>query len=419
MKFWHKAAFVAAAIIGASSQALAVENVVWWDFITGGDGVRLKALIEKFNDEHKDTIHITGTTLDWGGPFYTKLLTSAAIGKGPDIATYHLSRIQTGVASKTLAPIDPKDLESIGLHDGDYPARAIDAATVDGKRYAVPFDVHATVLYYNKKVLSDLKLLDENGRPKGIDTLDGWRATLEKIKAAGDIGVTFEANKADVRIVYTLFGQKGGSLVTDGKFLQGDNFDKMLAAFDEVTSWVSKGWCTANMEDVNQIAAFTSGQAAFMLTGDWQLPTMADLKAKGSLDYGMMEVPAWFGKPASWADSHGFILPNNVGKPAAPKTHAAVLEIIKWMNQNSLSWAGAGHIPAYLPVRESAEYKALKPQADYANVANDAFYEPKSKLTGADGEFEHHWAGEMSDPMNGGGGAKEALAKLRDYLNAL
>ena len=68
--------------------AVAQQEVVWWDFLAGGDGVRMKALIDQFNQEHPD-IDITGTTLEWGVPFYTKVRTSAAVGQGPDVMTYH------------------------------------------------------------------------------------------------------------------------------------------------------------------------------------------------------------------------------------------------------------------------------------------------------------------------------------------
>ena len=68
-------AALAAWVTGAQAQ----EKVVWWDFLGGGDGIRMKKLIEDFNNDHKDKIEIQATTLDWGVPFYTKVQTSAAV----------------------------------------------------------------------------------------------------------------------------------------------------------------------------------------------------------------------------------------------------------------------------------------------------------------------------------------------------
>ena len=97
MKGILRAALAAAAVLALSVGASAKETVVWWDFLGGGDGVRMKKLIEDFNNEHKDAIEIQATTLDWGVPFYTKVQTSAAIGEGPDMMTYHTSRIPLAV----------------------------------------------------------------------------------------------------------------------------------------------------------------------------------------------------------------------------------------------------------------------------------------------------------------------------------
>ena len=85
------AALAATALMAGAARA--EETVVWWDFLGGGDGVRMKKLIEDFNTEHAGKIKIQGTTLDWGTPFYSKVQTSTAIGQGPDIMTYHASRL--------------------------------------------------------------------------------------------------------------------------------------------------------------------------------------------------------------------------------------------------------------------------------------------------------------------------------------
>ena len=92
-----KAALLSTALLTAAGSAMAADNIVWWDFLGGGDGVRMKALIDQFNKENTD-LQIQATTLEWGTPFYTKVQTSAAIGEGPDIMTYHESRMPLGVS---------------------------------------------------------------------------------------------------------------------------------------------------------------------------------------------------------------------------------------------------------------------------------------------------------------------------------
>jgi multiple sugar transport system substrate-binding protein len=110
-------AATAATFIGVP--AVAQQEVIWWDFLAGGDGVRMKALIERFNEEHPD-INITGTTLEWGTPFYTKVRTSAVVGQGPDVMTYHLSRMPLALEEGVLTPISDADLEAAGLSTDEF-----------------------------------------------------------------------------------------------------------------------------------------------------------------------------------------------------------------------------------------------------------------------------------------------------------
>ena len=49
--------------------ARAEETIVWWDFLSGGDGVRMKALLDEFNKEHAGKVKIDARTLEWGVPF--------------------------------------------------------------------------------------------------------------------------------------------------------------------------------------------------------------------------------------------------------------------------------------------------------------------------------------------------------------
>jgi multiple sugar transport system substrate-binding protein len=65
-----KAALVASALMVTGVHAQTVE-VTWWDFLGGGDGVRMKSLLDEFNTEFAGKIQINATTLDWGVPFYT------------------------------------------------------------------------------------------------------------------------------------------------------------------------------------------------------------------------------------------------------------------------------------------------------------------------------------------------------------
>jgi len=132
MKSSLKLALLSTAMMSFVGAAAAAETVVWWDFLGGGDGVRMKQLISEFNTEHAGNIEIQGTTLDWGVPFYTKVQTSAAVGEGPDVMTYHASRIPLAVSQGSLSEITAEDWAAMGLGADTFAAETWDAVNIDG-----------------------------------------------------------------------------------------------------------------------------------------------------------------------------------------------------------------------------------------------------------------------------------------------
>lgn len=400
--------------------ASAKETVVWWDFLGGGDGVRMKQLISDFNKQNGDRIEIQATTLEWGTPFYTKVQTAAAVGEGPDMMTYHLSRLPLGVSTGTLSEITAEDMASVGLAAADYAPANWGAAQVDGKQYAVPFDMHSIVLYYNKDMLEKAGLIGADGLPTGLDGIDNFNAALKKLQDGGaQYGLSIHDAAGDSlwRIFYSLLGQQGGTFFKDGKFLDGDNLDKAVKATTVIANWVKDGFAPASTEYPASIALFTGGKAAMHINGVWEVPTFTDLKAKGELfNWGAIPLPTFFDQPATWADSHSFAIPNNVGKPMTAEKKAAVMEVIAWMNKNSTFWATAGHLPAYIPARDNAEFKAMKPNSDYAKLADTAVFDPVSVLAGVASPVYDAAGNFLMPAVNGEITPQEGMEGMRDDL---
>jgi multiple sugar transport system substrate-binding protein len=168
------------------------------------------------------------------------------------------------------------------------------------------------------------------------------------------------------------------------------------------------------------VALFTSGDAAMMINGVWEVPTMTDLNKAGKLfNWGAIELPVLFDKPCTYSDSHSFAIPNNKGKPQTPEMHAAVLEIIKWMEGHALFWATAGHIPANKAVTDSAEYKAMQPQATYAKLTANMIYDPKSKFAGVASPLFDAAGNALTPAINGETDPDSAVKEMKDKLDAL
>lgn len=414
----------ASALTLLSAPAFAQQEVIWWDFLSGGDGVRMKALISAFNAEHPD-IQITSTTLEWGVPFYTKVRTSAAVGQGPDVMTYHLSRAPLGIEEGVLSPITEDDLAGAGLSTDDFFPAAIEAATADDTLYAVPFDIHAVVLYYNKTLLEGTDYLDADGNLTGIETLQDFEtamATLKDNGVATPLSYQTGGEGGLWRIFYTLLQQQGGEFIVDGEVLPGDNAEKAVTAIATMARWQEMGFGPEQAEYEASVALFSSGEAAFQINGVWEVPTYVDAAAAGTLgfEWGAVEVPPFMGQEATWADSHAFVIPNQGDATISGEHRAAVMTVIAWMNENSLAWADAGHIPAYLAVAQSDEYKAMEPNATYASLADNAAFDPQTPVTGVASPAYDAALNIIGPAIHGYFSPEDAVAQIQDDLtNAL
>ena len=416
-----KALLVAGGLM--TSVAQAEETVVWWDFLSGGDGVRMKQLIADFNAAHQGKIKIDATTLEWGLPFYSKVQTSAAVGEAPDIMTYHASRIPLGVKQGTLQEITAEDWKTMGLAQSDYAPATWDAVTVEGKQYAVPLDTHPIVLYYNKDLLEKAGMLCEDGKPKGMDSRENFTATLKALKESGvkfPLGSVTADGNFMFRTVYSLMGQQDGELMTDGEFLAGDNAGKLENALAVLQEWTKEGLQSTYTDYPATVALFTSGEAAMMINGVWEVPTMTDLQKKGKLfEWGAVELPVIFDHPSTYADSHTFAIPANKGKDMSPEKRAAVLEVMSWISKNSLQWATAGHIPAYGPVTNSAEYKAMEPNATYSSLTANMIFDPKTPLAGIAGPVFDVMSSYFVPTLNGEMEPAKAVEEIKIGLEDL
>lgn len=417
-------ALAVGALLAMTAAGHAQTKVIWWDFLGGGDGVRMKKLITDFNAENAGKIEIEATTLDWGVPFYTKVQTSAAVGEGPDMMTYHASRIPLGVDQGTLSEITADDMQAIGLGQADFSPAIWDAVRVDGKQYAVPFDTHPIVLYYNKDKLAAAGLIGDNGLPKDLNGIDNFKAALKKLQDGGtkwSMSTYTAGGNFQFRTIYSLLCQQGGEMMTDGEWLAGDSKDKLVNAVTVLSDWVKDGYVPSYTEYPAAIALFTSGEAAMHINGVWEVPTMSDLAAQGKLgfEWGAVELPVFFEKPCTYSDSHSFAIPNNVGNELSAEKRTAVQKVIAWMLSKGLFWATAGHIPALKSVTDSAEYQAMQPNATYAVLTANMIYDPKSKFAGVASPMFDAAGNAFTAAVNGEEDPAAAVDQMKEELDAL
>ena len=413
-----------------AGSAHAQTRIVFWDFFAGGDGARMKQIVDAFNASQSD-IRVDRTTQTWGNPFYTKVHTAVVAGQTPDVMTYHLSAMPAGLQRKDLRPFTAADLALAGLKSGDFQANLVSTLNTAAKNaggtglYGIPLDTHTFVMYYNKDLLQKAGVLGADGKLPTLKSTADLTRVLQTIKTKTGVtplALSSNQDSASVwRLWYSLFLQQGGALVRDGKLSTTDLNTKGLAALKVMADWSSQGLITKNVTYPAGVALFTAGRAATMLNGNWEVPTMVDAKAKSQLkfDYGIVSFPALYGGNAStWADSHTLAIPANAKTPMSAEKLRAVMTFIGYVNkQGGVTWAGGGHIPAYLPTQASAAYRGLQPNTQYsATSAKDARLEPSAPIFGVGGPVYDAIGVNLTPVLLGQATAEQGIAKLTTAL---
>ena len=374
-----------------SPVTLAQTTLQYWTLLNGGDGARMKQLVDGFNASQVD-YRIETTTLNWGEPFYTKLKTASAMGSGPDMATIHLSKISGFTQTQGLEPITAQAMQAASYDSGKLFPLLWKQSSVDGKTYALPIDTHALVLYYNKSIAAKAGLLDEQGKLKPITSLVQFDAALKSVKDQGAMGLSMETSPMSYmpyRLWLSMITQQGGKTIDNNKFVYGEAGQKAMEA---MARWYADGYATKGLDYASSTTEFMTGKSAFMLNGVWEVPSVTDGMKGGRLGFevGVASLPSFFnGVQAAWADSHALAIPSNKGKPISAEKMQGVARFATYINQHAITWAEGGHIPAYEPVVETKEFKEMPLLADYvSDTASHIVYDPDGWYSGAAGPLQ-------------------------------
>ena len=405
---------LAAGLVGS---ALNPDQLVFWNLFGGGDGSRMQEMEAGYSKLHGGAGSLQATTFAWGNPYYSKLTLATVGNKPPDVAIAHLTRAKPLYAGNILEPITDADLASVGLKASDFNQKAWAAQQTNGHTIAIPLDTHPLVMFYNQDVCGKAGLLDAGGKLKPLDGLDTFEKALAAVsKVTGGTAITV-ANVSETatpwRVFWTLYNQH-----KDATPFLADNGSKISvneAAFNDVLgriqTWVKNGWLNKGLDYAGSQTQMFAGKAGFYLQGEWEITTAQSIKG---LKFGMVPVPQLYDKPAAHADSHTFVLPR---KNRTPGQRKQAMGFIKTMLDQSQTWAMGGHVPAYLPTLDSAAYKKLEPQADYASAAKDAVYDDPAWYGGSGSTFENAVGAQMALVQQLSLSPQGALKAIKDQLN--
>lgn len=355
------------------------KEIVFWSMLGGADGDIINEMIEEYNASG------TGYTVkhyiqDWG-EYYNKLSFSVLSGEAPDVGISHVTRLVQLADQQVIQPLD----EIAGTDSIDWDSFINDVgqkASVNGAAYAVPFDFHGFLLYYNTEILTNAGVLQSPDEALTINSFDEFTAILDSVKQSE---ANTNSNKDDdilplglqtdgdvpYKVWYTFYLQNGGTplLSDDGSELTLDDAASKKA-IEALLTLYNKGYAGVFN---NQWEDFKAGKSAFVIS------LTSDLYSFNTALEGKMNVigfPALFDNSKTFTDSHSFIFP--VRENRSPEKEQAIVDFINWM-VNSGKWMQTGHFPTTEAVFNSAEYNALPFVGNYKEAVNNLTYMSGSK----------------------------------------
>jgi multiple sugar transport system substrate-binding protein len=396
---------------GKNESASKKMELNYWVPFSGGDGDFMKEMVAEFNKTNPD-IQVKMLNLKWE-QYYTKLRTAIASNQGPDIAVAHTSKLGELVPSGMIEELDPI-AEKTGIKWDSFNQNILNATIFEDKHMAIPLDTHAMIMFYNKKILGDAGLLDENGKPKMEPGAAGFVNLLKQVqkKAPKDVMPFVGTSNGNVPywMWWSLYSQMNGKLLSeDGKKAAFNNKEgKEALQFISDLVHKDKLW-PKNVKNGGEI--FAAGKAAVNFNGVWSTGTFE--KNQG-LEFGATTIPQLFAQKATWGDSHTLVLP--VQKGAEKKKQEAAVKFANWLAENGAKWSKAGHVPSKPAVIESKEFTEQQYRKDYVEVINDVNFMPNSDKLFPIGDILR---ANFDLVMNGQVSVDEVLDKAENEVNQL
>ncbi len=349
---------------------------------SAGEACIIQSIINAAS-ESIDGVTVTTLPTDWGN-YYDQLKAAYAGGTPPDIHVMHRHRVPEFAGFGALSAIGD-DLESVGIDPGDWSEKARQAVTYDGQIYGVPMDFHANLWHINMDLMEQAGLV-EDGKPILPSSPEELLEHAQKMKEATGqnyLAADFAQFPIGVRLVLALLWQQGENIFTEDGTATIDT-DAGKRAVETITQLFDAGLADPQLNYADSQQAFLNGEAAVLVNGTWVVDfyTAEAAKEETGLDnYYAASFPTLFDEPATWADTHMWVIPSPVKQDE--EKYQAALKVLAFINERNIDWARTGHMAVRNSVLESDAYKSLPHRDEYADTAEIARDTPPTGSYGA------------------------------------
>ena len=268
---------------------------------------------------------------------------AAPLGEGPDIIVIAHDQAGTLVANGLLAPVD------LGDKAGDFAPVALDACTIGGVLYCMPYATENLGFFYN----TDLVETPPTTWDEVISMGEALKAEGKADYIMGITGTTYD--------VYPIFTSFGGYVF--GKNANGDwNPDDlgidspgMIEGVKWLADGVANGDLPADWDGGNNRSLFDTGKVPFIMDGPWTLQRYRD----AGVPYAITNFPSG-GFPL--AGTQGFFI--NAQSENVLLAQAFLNEFVATEDTMLKLYEAGQRAPAYLPALDKVDDADLKAMAE-------------------------------------------------------
>jgi multiple sugar transport system substrate-binding protein len=263
---------------GGASSASGPVTLQFWKFVAENDDPPIVAAVKKWNHANPN-VQVKFQTFPPEQYVATKLTTAFAAGKGPDVfwispGTF-INYVNTGVA----APVD--DI----VDRSDYSDAAVQAVSVDGKMYALPFEQEPVGLYYRKDLLAKAGVEP----PK---TWDDLLAAAKELTGGKQKGLVIEPTQGPYQNFtwYPFLWSAGGEVVNADSSKSALRTPEAASAFDLWGELIKQGSAPKKVSALTaDIGPLGRGECAMQVCGFWAIAQLKN--GFKNVDYGIVPLP--------------------------------------------------------------------------------------------------------------------------------
>ena len=290
-----------------------------------------------------------------------EFISQVPTGNGPDVIVMAHDKLGQMVKNGVVSPVD------LGEAKSKFSEAAVQGVTYDGKTYGVPYAVESVALVRNNKLTTDT--------PKTFDEM------VASGKKAGSeypfvVQMSTDGDPYHLYAFESSFGNEVFKQSADGSYTSDLTLGGEGAS--EFTQWLkAQGEAkTLNPNITADVAkdAFLKGNAAYMVTGPWNVTAA---KAAG-LDVSVLPIPSAGGKEAK-----PFVGVQMFYQSSKTKNQVLVSKFFQYLEtkeaQSKLQELG-GRVPAMTEVANSLSDENLK---QFASIAGNGLPMPAIPAMGS------------------------------------